>query len=86
MNSGARHVLDAVNSDAYNVFQTTKDLGVVLSKFSSKITPVSDAPRPKKSDVGLQLMIPISPMLAEACKDLDRAIEKAPNGFFSEIK
>lgn len=35
---------------------------------------------------GVQLMSPISPMLAEACKSVQKAIEKNAEGMFSEIK
>lgn len=35
---------------------------------------------------GIQLMSPISPMLAEACKSVERAITKCPDGMYSEIK
>lgn len=31
-------------------------------------------------------MYPISPMLAEACKSVEKAIEKCPRGMYSEIK
>lgn len=34
----------------------------------------------------VQLMCPISPMLAEACKSVEKAIEKCPAGIYSEIK
>lgn len=39
-----------------------------------------------KDTVGVQLMSPISPMLAEACKSVEKAIEKCPAGMYSEIK
>lgn len=31
-------------------------------------------------------MCPVSPMLAEACKSVERAIDKYPKGMYSEIK
>lgn len=31
-------------------------------------------------------MCPVSPMLAEACKSVERALEKYPQGMYSEIK
>lgn len=34
----------------------------------------------------VQLMCPISPMLAEPCKSVEKAIEKCPAGIYSEIK
>lgn len=35
---------------------------------------------------GVQVMCPVSPMLAEACKSVEKAIEKCPQGMYSEIK
>jgi DNA ligase-3 len=83
MNAGGSHILDALNSEAYKKFQSCKDLSIVLSEFANKVTAVGTAPK-SKSNNGLQLMIPIAPQLAEACKDLDKAMAKAP--FYSEIK
>ena len=37
-------------------------------------------------DVGATLMTPVQPMLAMACKSVDMAFEKCPNGMYSEIK
>ena len=37
-------------------------------------------------DVGAALMTPVQPMLAQACKSVDMAFEKCPNGMYSEIK
>lgn len=35
---------------------------------------------------GVQVMCPVSPMLAEACKSVEKAIGKCPQGMYSEIK
>ncbi len=37
-------------------------------------------------DVGCSLMHPVQPMLAMACKSVDMAFEKCPNGMYAEIK
>ena len=37
-------------------------------------------------DVGASLMHPVQPMLAMACKSVDMAFKKCPNGMYSEIK
>lgn len=37
-------------------------------------------------DVGARIMHPVQPMLAMACKSVDMAFAKCPNGMFSEIK
>lgn len=82
MNCRARHVLDAVHESAYEHFQKSRDLKTIINTFSINIKSEGS----KKLKSGLQLMIPISPMLAEACKDFDKAIEKCVGGFYSEIK
>lgn len=86
MNCRARHVLDALHSDAYEHFQKSRDLKTVLNTFSSTSSSSSSPAKSKKDKSGLQLMIPVAPMLAEACKDFDKAVGKCPGGFYSEIK
>lgn len=80
MNCGARHVLDALHPDAYNSFQKSRDLQVIIKEYGNRSSSKSS----NKS--GLQVMTAISPMLAEPCKDFDKAIKKCPDGFYSEIK
>lgn len=88
MNCRARHVLDALHADAYDHFQRSRDLTTVLSTFHSNLTSSSSSSsgKSKKVKSGLQVMTPIAPMLAEACKDFDKVITKCPEGFYSEIK
>jgi DNA ligase 3 len=79
MNCGARHVLDAIHVDAYAAFQKSRNLKNIIKDFTgdkSKTTKTS----------GLRVMTAISPMLAEPCKDFEKAIKKYPEGFYSEIK
>lgn len=90
INAKASTILEAIHPNAYSEFQASKNLAVILKKFSGKIALVS-ASAPKvpgvaKTMAGLNLMVPVAPMLAEACKDLDKAIQKAKDGFYSEIK
>ncbi|KAK3104567.1 hypothetical protein FSP39_005106 [Pinctada imbricata] len=40
----------------------------------------------KQLSVKASLMTPILPMLAEACRSVEYAMKKCPNGFYSEIK
>lgn len=82
MNCRARHVFDALHSDAYEHFQKSRDLRIILDAFSSS----SQSGKIKKAKSGLQLMIPVAPMLAEACKSFDKVLEKCSDGFYSEIK
>jgi DNA ligase 3 len=79
MNCGACHVLDAIHVDAYAAFQKSRNLKNIIKDFTadkSKTTKTS----------GLRVMTAISPMLADPCKDLDKAINKYPEGFYCEIK
>lgn len=83
MNCGARHVLDAIHSDAYQRFQQSRDLKIIIKEYAGKSAAAQSS---KSSKSGLQVMTAISPMLAEPCKDFDKAISKCPEGFYSEIK
>lgn len=82
MNCGTRHILDAVHPDAYGSFQKSRDLNGIIKEYSSSSASKSKSSKPS----GMQVMTAISPMLAEPCKDFDKAIKKCPEGFFSEIK
>lgn len=82
MNCGARHVLDALHPDAYEQYQKSRDLKIILNQFGTK-TGHSHGISKRSS---LQLSTAISPMLAEACKDFEKAIKKYPEGFYCEIK
>lgn len=75
----ARHVLDALHEDAYDAFQKSRDLKVILKKYGGGESSLSKGS-------SLNVMSAISPMLAEACKDFDKALKKYPQGFYSEIK
>lgn len=77
MNCGARHVLDALHVDAYAAFQKSRNLKNIIKDFTGNKS---------KSSSGLKVMTAISPMLAEPCKDFDKAVKKCPEGFYSEIK
>lgn len=79
MNCRERHVLDALHSDAYDAFQKSRDLKIILKQFCG-------AGGSSSKSSGLNVMTAISPMLAEACKDFDKALSKCPKGFYSEIK
>lgn len=81
MGAGAKHVLDAIDSDAYESYQTSRDLALVINKCLTKTT---NSTKGKTADV--LIMTPVLPMLAEACKSVDYAIKKCPHGMYSEIK
>ncbi|KAI4457498.1 dna ligase 1/3 family member [Holotrichia oblita] len=80
MNAGAKHILDGVHPDAYQVFQSSRDIDRVIDKCTNK----TDNRRTVKADISL--LTPVLPMLAQACRSVEQAMKKCPNGMYSEIK
>lgn len=78
MNAGAKHILEGVHPKAYESYQACRDLQQVINTcLSGSMTSAS---------VGINVMTPVLPMLAEACKSVEQAMKKCPNGMYSEIK
>lgn len=87
INAGPKHILEGVHPDAYNVFQTSRDLNMVLDRVLSNSSGVKHKDATQSSvQAKLVIMTPVLPMLAEACKSVEMAMKKCPNGMFSEIK
>ncbi|XP_068436583.1 DNA ligase 3 [Clinocottus analis] len=87
MNSGAKHVLDALDPNAYDAFKASRNLGDVVERVLRNQQEASGGSGPRKLlTVEASLMTPVQPMLAEACKSIEFAMKKCPNGMFSEIK
>ncbi|XP_075148977.1 DNA ligase 3 [Haematobia irritans] len=95
MNAKASHVLAAFGPMAYSSYQATRDLAAVVKQFSFKkgeptkdLMPMADKAKGKKGAKAgnVQVMTPISPMLANACNSVEEAFRKSPMGLFSEIK
>ncbi|XP_062261926.1 DNA ligase 3 [Platichthys flesus] len=87
MNSGAKHVLDAVDPNAYDAFKASRNLGDVIERVLRNTQDATNSSGPRKLlTVEASLMTPVQPMLAEACKSVEYAMKKCPNGMFSEIK
>lgn len=98
MNAKASHVLAAFGPSAYSVYQSSRDLEIVVKQLASN----SDSPAKKKgaisksivevksskavSTASVQVMTPISPMLANACSSIEDAFKKYPQGMYCEIK
>ncbi len=78
INSGTKHVLDALDSKAYDCFKSSRDLKRVVEKF----VETESVPVVTESFVAT----PIEPTLATPCKSLDKLIEKCKNGMFVETK
>lgn len=77
MNAGAKHILEGVHPKAYESYQACRDLQQVIDTCLFGVVSKS---------VGISVMTPILPMLAEACKSVEQAMKKCPNGMYSEIK
>uniref|UniRef100_A0A8C4HML5 DNA ligase n=1 Tax=Dicentrarchus labrax TaxID=13489 RepID=A0A8C4HML5_DICLA len=87
MNAGAKHVLDAVDPNAYDAFKASRNLGDVIERVLKNQQDASNGSGPRKLlTVEASLMTPVQPMLAEACKSVEYAMKKCPNGMYSEIK
>ena len=73
----------ALHKDANEAFNSSRQIDKVINR----IIELREAGTPNGSlDVGAALMAPVQPMLAMACKSVDMAFEKCPNGlYFSEF-
>ena len=81
--AGAKHILDGVHPDAYEAFNSSRNIEAVIDK----VLEVRASSNPKARLVlGISLLQPVQPMLAQACKSVDMAFDKCPNGLYSEIK
>ena len=94
INAGPKHILAAVHEDAYQAFQTSRDLASVIERCTQGSTASGKLEKPSASSSGcsagskvaLSLMTPVLPMLAEACKSVEMAMKKCPDGMLSEVK
>uniref|UniRef100_K7G6X8 DNA ligase n=1 Tax=Pelodiscus sinensis TaxID=13735 RepID=K7G6X8_PELSI len=87
MNAGAKHVLDAVDPNAYEAFKASRNLQNVVERVLRNQQEAEKLPGVKRTlSVQASLMTPVQPMLAEACKSIDYAMKKCPNGMYAEIK
>uniref|UniRef100_A0A8C5CWP8 DNA ligase n=1 Tax=Gadus morhua TaxID=8049 RepID=A0A8C5CWP8_GADMO len=87
MSAGAKHILDAVDPNAYDAFKASRNLGDVVERVLRNLQDASNGSGPRKLlTVEASLMTPVQPMLAEACKSIEMAMKKCPNGMYSEIK
>eukprot|EP00042_Codosiga_hollandica_P055936 m.794021 g.794021 ORF g.794021 m.794021 type:complete len:1092 (-) comp59236_c0_seq3:2035-5310(-) len=82
--AGPKHVLTALDPDAYEAFQASNDLRDVVDRVLARNS--SSSRLTKKLSVRANLMTAIKPMLAEACRGVKAALAKAPFGLFAEIK
>ncbi|NWI70488.1 DNLI3 ligase, partial [Todus mexicanus] len=87
MNAGAKHVLDALDPNAYEAFKASRNLQDVVERVLKNQQEAEKMPGLKRAlSVQASLMTPVQPMLAEACKSIEYAMKKCPNGMYAEIK
>ncbi|XP_019624407.1 PREDICTED: DNA ligase 3-like [Branchiostoma belcheri] len=83
ISAGAKHILEGLDPNAYPAFQASRNLADVVER----VVANGSAPGMKKSlSIKANLMTPVLPMLAEACKSVEMAMRKCPNGMYAEIK
>eukprot|EP00794_Sanderia_malayensis_P006365 gene6365-7097_t len=85
MNTGAKHVLDALDVNAYAAYQACSNLKDVIAKLTKRSDVVVSGLK-KTLSIKASLMTPVKPMLAEAAKSISTAMKKCPNGMYAEIK
>nr|WCB86881.1 CPPV070 DNA ligase [Cooks petrelpox virus] len=75
MNIGPKHVLSGLHKDAYEIFKLCNNLEQVVKRsLEDNIKPI------------IELMVPLQPMLASACKTFSEAVKKCPNGIIADFK
>ncbi|CAF0763628.1 unnamed protein product [Brachionus calyciflorus] len=83
IDAGSKNILDGVSPNAYTAFQVSRDLKDVVDRLND----LSSKPGLKKDlSIRINLMTPVKPMLAEACKSVESAFMKCKNGILTEIK
>lgn len=88
--AGVKIILDSLNPQAYAAFQVSRDLKDVVSRVKTleKHNHLTGGKPGLKKDLSIRvnLMTPVKPMLAEACKSVEQAFKKCTNGIYAEIK
>ncbi|KAI8516930.1 DNA ligase 3 [Branchiostoma belcheri] len=73
ISAGAKHILEGLDPNAYPAFQASRNLADVVER----VVANGSAPGMKKSlSIKANLMTPVLPMLAEACKSVEMAMRK----------
>ncbi|XP_063975698.1 DNA ligase 3 [Diachasmimorpha longicaudata] len=91
INCGPKHILKAIDANAYRAYQVSNNLEAVVLRFTRK-DPDAEASTSGasssslKGKIVLSLMTPVLPMLAEACTSVEMAMKKCPHGMLAEVK
>lgn len=86
INAGAKPVLDALDSNANGAFQMSRNLRDVIDKIVRSRLDSSVPGMKKDISISLKIGTPVLPMLATACRSVEYAMKKCPNGMYAEIK
>ncbi|AIU41289.1 dna ligase [Sucra jujuba nucleopolyhedrovirus] len=98
LNAGPKHVLNAIDPNAYKHYQITPDLNRIVERFTNNDNCVDDGDnanfeaatnihkRSRNVSLEISLMTPVTPMLADVCKSMSTAMKKCPDGMLAEIK
>lgn len=79
--------MDALDPNAYEAWQASSNLKQVIEKWEANKEGKYKIPGLTKTlSINATLMTPVKPMLADACKSIEQAFKKCPNGMYSEIK
>ncbi|EDQ89519.1 uncharacterized protein MONBRDRAFT_25238 [Monosiga brevicollis MX1] len=79
--AGSKIILSALNPGAYEAWKASNDLYALVQRC------LKHGPSLKRDvSVRASLMTPVKPMLAEACRSYEMAVQKCPNGILAEIK
>uniref|UniRef100_A0A915PVD4 DNA ligase 3 n=1 Tax=Setaria digitata TaxID=48799 RepID=A0A915PVD4_9BILA len=81
VNAGAKHILEGLRKGAYEIFQNSRDLHIVIEKCREISEEKS---LPLESDIILNT--PVKPMLAEPCRSVKQAMERCKKEMYAEIK
>jgi DNA ligase-3 len=85
INAGTKVIMDALGPNAYQAFQVSRDLKDVVARVD-KLDSNGKPGMKKDLSIKVNLMTAVKPMLADACKSVERAFQKCPNGLYAEIK
>ncbi|XP_071946182.1 DNA ligase 3-like isoform X2 [Antedon mediterranea] len=87
INAGAKHILEGLAPNAHEAFKASRNLKDLVERVQRNKLASNGVPgMTKKLSVEASLMTPVLPMLAEACRSVEQAFKKCPNGIYAEIK
>lgn len=81
IDAGSKVILESISPNAYAAYQASRDLKDVITRATQKPGELK-----KDLSVRINLMTPVKPMLADACKSAEQAFQKCKNGILAEVK